>query len=167
MNESQHRADRTQISGERQTMYYLGLVLTIIGFLVFISIFVSAASSMGDPMMGLGLDPGSMLLRGVIGIGLIIAGSVVRSVGARGAAGAGVVLDPQQARRDLEPWSRMAGGMLQDAVDESGLRAENSAAADELPFDEKLRRLEKLRQDGLLSDAEYQQKRSAILNKDW
>lgn len=167
MNHSPHRANRNQISAERQTIYYLGLGLTIVGFLVFISIFVSAASSMGSPMMGLELNPGSMLLRGIIGIGLIIAGSVVRNVGARGAAGAGVVLDPQQARRDLEPWSRMAGGMLQDAVDESGLRGSEAGDGDQIPFDEKLRRLEKLRQDGLLTEAEYNQKRSEILNQNW
>jgi len=175
MTDSQHNSDRNQISGERQTIYYLGLGLMVIGFLVFVSTFISVAASMSGPMMGFGggPNPGSLLARALVGMGLIVAGGVLRSVGARGAAGAGVVLAPQQARRDLEPWSRMAGGMLKDAVDESGLREERGPrdARDgdgaDLPFDEKLRRLEKLRQDGLLSEAEYQQKRAEILSKDW
>jgi hypothetical protein len=28
------------------------------------------------------------------------------------------VLDPEKAREDVEPWSRMAGGMIDDAVSE-------------------------------------------------
>jgi hypothetical protein len=40
------------------------------------------------------------------------------NVAARGLAGSGVVLDPEQARKDLEPWSRMSGGMVQDALSE-------------------------------------------------
>jgi hypothetical protein len=43
----------------------------------------------------------------------------VRSIGARGAAGAGVILDPDQAREDLEPYSRMAGGMVKDVLEEA------------------------------------------------
>ena len=33
----------------------------------------------------------------------------------------GVVLDPEQAREELEPYSRMAGGIAKDALDEAGL----------------------------------------------
>ena len=58
------------------------------------------------------------VLMGVLGMALVIAGSVMTRVGARGAAGSGLVLDPERARRDLEPWSRMAGGVVGDAVDE-------------------------------------------------
>jgi RNA polymerase subunit RPABC4/transcription elongation factor Spt4 len=42
----------------------------------------------------------------------------LRSVGAKGWAGSGVVLDPETARKDVEPWSRMGGGVLQDALSE-------------------------------------------------
>jgi hypothetical protein len=49
---------------------------------------------------------------------LIILGSWMRRIGSRGWAGSGVVLDPQQAGRDLEPWSRMGGKVLQDALSE-------------------------------------------------
>jgi ribosomal protein L40E len=40
-------------------------------------------------------------------------------VGQRGLAGSGIVLDPNQARDDLKPWSQMAGGMLDDALSQS------------------------------------------------
>ena len=108
----------------------------------------------------------SMMIRAVGGIVLIILGTILRRIGVRGVAGSGVILDPEQARRDVEPWSRMTGGVVSDALDESGIELESRSSSD-LDFDEKLRKLEKLYQDGLLSDEEYQQKRSEFLNEDW
>lgn len=32
-------------------------------------------------------------------------------------AGSGVILDPEKAKEELEPFSRMAGGMVKDALD--------------------------------------------------
>jgi hypothetical protein len=52
-------------------------------------------------------------------------------IGARGLAGSGVVLDPEKARGDLEPYTRMAGGMLKDALDETGLLSPNRSAPKE------------------------------------
>jgi hypothetical protein len=52
---------------------------------------------------------------------LLVVGQLVRRVGARGLAGSGVLLDPQKARDDLEPYSRMAGGMVKDALDEADI----------------------------------------------
>jgi hypothetical protein len=48
----------------------------------------------------------------------MVIGGIVMKIGARGAAGSGLVLDPERARRDLEPWSRMGGGLVQDALSE-------------------------------------------------
>jgi hypothetical protein len=48
---------------------------------------------------------------------LMIVGGLVRGIGARGLAGSGVVLDPEKAREELEPFSRQAGGMLKDTLD--------------------------------------------------
>jgi hypothetical protein len=45
---------------------------------------------------------------------MIVIGAVISNIGARGAAGSGILLDPEQARDDLEPFSRMHGGMLKD-----------------------------------------------------
>jgi hypothetical protein len=41
------------------------------------------------------------------------------------------------------------------------------ARAWSLPFDERLRRLEQLKTDGLVSDEEYQRKRAELLGERW
>ncbi len=64
---------------------------------------------------------GTAMVFGVVGMIIIIVGGLVGSLSAKGAAGSGLILDPEQARKDLEPFSRMEGGMLKDALDEAGL----------------------------------------------
>ena len=59
--------------------------------------------------------------RGFVGMALIVVGAIIMNVGARGAAGSGIILDPKQAKEDLEPFSRMAGGMVKDALDEADI----------------------------------------------
>jgi hypothetical protein len=61
----------------------------------------------------------SSMLRAIGGMGLLVLGGIIRRIGARGLAGSGVVLDPQKAREDVAPYSRMAGGMVKDALDEA------------------------------------------------
>ena len=100
-----------RVSSSRKGAYYLGGALTVVGFVLFFSIFVTGMMDSGS---------GSPIgLRAVLGMGMMITGAFVRSIGARGLAGSGVVLDPEQARRDLEPYSRMAGGMVKDALEEA------------------------------------------------
>ncbi len=106
------------ISPERKTAYYLGGILIVIGGLSFGSVFLSAALHFGD-FGNFEQNTKSMGLRAVLGMGLMIGGAIIRTVGARGAAGSGMVFNPQQAREDLEPYSRMAGGMVKDALDEA------------------------------------------------
>ena len=60
-----------------------------------------------------------IMIRGFIGMGLVFVGGILMGVGRRGLAGSGIVLDPNQARDDLKPWSQMAGGMLDDALSQS------------------------------------------------
>lgn len=92
-------------------------------------------------------------------------------LGRMGLAGSGMVLDPEGARRDVEPWARMAGGVVKDAIDEAGVRIDGTRGAGEgdeassssMPFDERLRRLEKLRAEGLVSESEYAAARKRIL----
>jgi len=55
----------------------------------------------------------------VVGILVSGLGSTIRRFAARGVAGSGLILDLDRARKDLEPFSRMAGGMLKDALDEN------------------------------------------------
>lgn len=63
----------------------------------------------------------NMMIRALGGMGLMVLGGLLMRVGAAGWAGAGVVLNPEQARKDLEPWARMGGGVLQDALSEVDL----------------------------------------------
>lgn len=60
----------------------------------------------------------NFMIRALGGMGLMALGGFLMRVGAAGWAGSGVVLDPKRARKDLEPWTRMGGGMIQDALGE-------------------------------------------------
>ena len=149
------------ISPERKGAYYLGMIITGIGFLLFLSTFVSFISHFGDFFDFAGRTRSGMM-RAFVGMIFIVAGQVIMRIGSSGVAGSGLKLDPQEARKDLEPWSRMSGGMLKDTLDEAGINV--SGQMPEMPFDEQLRRLESLRQEGLLSDDEYAAARSKILH---
>jgi len=153
-----------QISPERQGVYYFGMALVVVGSLSFASVFVSFALHFGD--FSLGPEFGrSFIIRAVLGVVLIGAGNALMGVGRMGAAGSGIVLDPERAREDVEPWARMAGGVVKDALDEAGIASGQHQHADALPFDEQLRRLHKLREEGILSEEEYEAKKKQILEQ--
>jgi hypothetical protein len=44
---------------------------------------------------------------------------------------------------------------------------DSSLRAEPLPFDERLRRLEQLKNDGLISDEEYRHKRAELMGEQW
>jgi Short C-terminal domain len=148
------------ISPERQGLYYFGMVLTGIGLLLFLSTFVSFLSHFGDftDFDGRAKSGGIRAFGGIICMGL---GQFIMRLGRSGVAGSGLKLDPQEARRDLEPWSRMSGGMLRDTLDEAGVDLSGQSQA--MPFDEQLRRLDALKRDGLISEEEYAATKSKIL----
>lgn len=162
-----------KISEGRQAAYYLGAVMMGIGVLMFLSVFVTAISSFGGESMpgSGGSEMQSIGFRAIGGMVLMAVGAGIRGIGARGVAGSGVVLDPEQAREDLEPWARMAGGIVKDAVDESGIDLGNHTHRDspedtaEMPFDEKLRRLARLHTEGILSDEEYAREKQKVLDE--
>lgn len=109
-----HPAPTPGIPPYRKWLYYGGLALIVAGIVCFGSAFFFSSErffATGET----GFE------RGIVGMGLIFLGGVLRTIGARGLAGSGVVLDPHQARRDVEPWSRMAGGVARDALEETGL----------------------------------------------
>ncbi|MCE5229745.1 zinc ribbon domain-containing protein [bacterium] len=106
-----------EISEGRKFLYYLGGVIIVIGFLSFFSVFISGAMHFGD-FRNFEARGQSMAFRGFGGMFLIIVGAVIRGIGSMGLAGSGVVLDPAQARQDVKPWTKMAGGMVNDAVNE-------------------------------------------------
>ena len=124
----------TEISQNRKNAYYGGMVLTGLGFLLFISNFFVGFGEMSGPRAPVGTPEWndqfdkkfenhgrqgqSMMVRALGGMALIVAGGFLMRVGKVGLAGAGVVLDPQQARKDVEPWSRAVGGMVNDAASE-------------------------------------------------
>jgi hypothetical protein len=113
-----------QISAERRTAYKVGLGIMIVGGIVFASAgvtFVASLASLGSLEKHFGTYFFLFALQGFGGMLLLIVGSIIRGIGARGLAGSGVVLDPEQAREDLEPFTRMAGGMAKDALDEAGI----------------------------------------------
>jgi hypothetical protein len=105
------------ISAERKFAFYSGTALMVIGGLLFASFFVTLFVSIGQPA----IDAASPAARAGTGMLLLAAGAWIRTLGARGLAGSGLVLRPDQARDDLEPYSRMAGGMIKDALEEAEL----------------------------------------------
>ena len=157
---------RKQISPERKGLYYLGMALTVIGILTFVSGMFVASSPSISPFGG-GFDVGrSMMTRALTGMGLCVVGQILMNLGKIGAAGSGLILDPEKACQDVEPWSRMGGGMIKDALDEAGVDlGKRPGAVTGIPFDEQLRRLHKLHEDGILSAEEYQAKKKEILDR--
>jgi hypothetical protein len=108
---------RNEIPPERKTLYYAGMGVAGLGFLLFLSTFFTSALNFGnfDHFEERARSEG---LRAITGMVLIIVGMFLLKVGAKGWAGSGVILDPKKAREEVEPWSRMAGGMAQDALSE-------------------------------------------------
>jgi hypothetical protein len=102
-----------KISKERKATYYVGIGLVVIGFLLFISVFFFAAGFMNDPFSSGRTPPFS---NAVIGMVLIIAGSLIMTIGAKGAAGSGLLLDPEKAREDLKPFNESKGKMINDVI---------------------------------------------------
>lgn len=139
------------------------MTLMAIGFLSFISVFISSALHFGD-FNNFAQRGRSESTRAVVGMVMMIVGTFLRQVGRMGMAGSGIKLDPEEARRDVEPWARMTGGVGKDAIDETGIKLGSQPSAEELPFDERIRRLQKLRQDGLVSEQEYETTKKKILD---
>src|SRR5687768_8458124 len=116
-----------QIPPERKVVYYIGLGVAAAGFLAFISTFFSAAASFGD-FSNFTERTRSMATRSVVGMVMMIGGGILAGIGRAGLAGSGIKLDPEEARRDVEPWSRMTGGVVKDALDEAGIQLGGKSA---------------------------------------
>lgn len=107
----------SKISNERKATYYIGMGMMILGFILFISVFFSMAGFMSSPSDGVfGMGGGPSFGTPIIGMVLMISGSIVMKIGAKGAAGSGVILDPEKAREDLKPFNEAKGGMINDAL---------------------------------------------------
>ena len=116
-----------KISKERKALYYLGMGLIVLGFILFISSFFIFGSGF-DPFFDSGMP--SFFQRALIGMICIIVGSVLMNIGARGAAGSGIILDPEKARDDLKPYSSAAGGMINDVIENIDVVKEKKTSRD-------------------------------------
>lgn len=101
----------SKITPQRKVTYYVGVCMMIIGFLLFMSLFFMAALYMNNPF-----QKSPSFLNAFIGMALLIIGSIVASIGARGAAGSGLLLDPEKAREDLKPFNEAKGHMINDVI---------------------------------------------------
>lgn len=128
---AEQRKQPPRISPERKAVYYAGLGMMALGILLCVAGFYRFASG-GLSMAGFGATGGIPSGFGMFGLGMLLmaAGAVLRGIGARGAAGSGLVLDPEKAREDLHPFTHAAGGMVRDAVD--AFRGDAPAAAKEV-----------------------------------
>jgi hypothetical protein len=104
----------SKITTQRKATYYIGMGMIVIGFILFISVFFQAASMMNDPFGKFNREPS--FSNSIIGMLLMIAGSIVMSIGAKGTAGSGILLDPEKAREDLKPFNEAKGEMINDVI---------------------------------------------------
>jgi hypothetical protein len=124
------------VSQGRKSLHKNGLVLTVIGIAGFFVCFIGfALAGFAEVEGGGGPHPIFFWIGGVVCMAMIGIGQVMRRVARRGMAGSGLVLDPERARDDLEPWARMGGGLVGDALDESGLMDDEDDDGD-LDFEE-------------------------------
>jgi len=123
---NQYKNSNNQISKGRKALFYAGRIMMGIGLVLFLSVFVNVAFS--DPWE---LADSNPMGPGIVGFIMIFVGTLISGVGAAGKAGSGMILDPEQAREDLKPFARQAGGMLSDALDAADIK-EHLAAAKEV-----------------------------------
>jgi hypothetical protein len=135
----------------------------VLGLLTFGSVFVTGVMNFGN-FHDFDGQVRSAGLRAVAGMAMFMAGGVLMGIGRAGLAGSGVVLDPQRAREDLEPWSRMAGGMVKDTLDEAGISI-GSAGRSEPDFADRLRKIHALKEEGILTKEEYEREKAEILER--
>jgi hypothetical protein len=158
-----------QIPPQRKAIFRLGQILALLGFVSFMSTFVSAALNFGD-FSNFEADTRSMALRAVGGMIMMIVGGGLITFGVAGAAGSMLTLDPEKARENLEPWARMSGGLKKAELDEMGIDipkiadalAGGSAAGETI--ESRLRGLHALYKDGILSEEEYQREKQELLD---
>jgi ribosomal protein L40E len=107
-----------KISKPRKTIYYIGMIVTVIGVILFLSVFFSFANLFKSSMNFNSYDTaGPSFSNAILGMVMMIAGSIMMNIGARGAAGSGLILDPEKSREDLRPYNEAKGGMINDVIE--------------------------------------------------
>ena len=102
-----------KISNERKAIYYIGIGFMVLGVVLFMSSFFTVFSDHDMFFDG----PPAFFKRALVGMICIIVGGILSSIGAKGAAGSGLILDPEKAREDLKPYTSAAGGMINDVIE--------------------------------------------------
>lgn len=102
-----------KITKQRKVTYYFGIGMMVIGFLLFISVFFDTARFMNDPFA---YERQSSFTSPIIGMIIMMAGTAIMNIGAKGAAGSGLLLDPEKAKEDLKPFNEAKGKMINDVV---------------------------------------------------
>jgi hypothetical protein len=165
---------KRHITPQRKALFRAGQILAALGLLSFLSVFVSAAFNFGD-FSNFESDTRLTALRAFGGMIAMIAGGALCTVGAAGVAGSMLTLDPEQARKDLEPWARMSGGLQKASLEEMGVDVPKIAAALTGGLDKnasisgetlesRLRGLHALYKDGILSEEQYQREKQELLD---
>lgn len=105
-----------KITKGRKITYYVGMVMVVLGFILFISLFFSVASYINNPVDPFDGKSVPSFENSILGMILMIVGFFVMNIGAQGAAGSGLVLDPKKAREDLKPFNEAKGQMINDVI---------------------------------------------------
>ena len=106
-----------QISTRRKVLFYGGGLLMVVGIGSFMF-------HIGWGMLGGGENPEfeeRMPAVMLTSMAIAMVGGFLNVIGGKGLAGSGLILDPDRARKDLKPYSKMAGGMLEDALENRDL----------------------------------------------
>jgi hypothetical protein len=166
---------KRHITPQRKALFRAGQILAALGLLSFLSVFVSAAFNFGD-FSNFESDTRLTALRAFGGMIAMIAGGALCTVGAAGVAGSMLTLDPEQARKDLEPWARMSGGLQKASLEEMGVDVPKIAAAltngvgtgnaatSCETLESRLRGLHALYKDDILSEEQYQREKQELLD---
>lgn len=100
----------------RKTLYYFGMILSIIGIILFLSNFVAIFT--GNIFNFNPIVP-------LVGFFMIAIGQIIRIIGAKGIAGSGIILDPEKAREDVKPYSKAMGGVIDDVMSNFDTKSAN------------------------------------------
>ncbi len=101
----------SKISNQRKVIYYIGIVIIVIGILLSMSSFFVKMDT------GFSMETPSFFKRGVLGMICMIVGFALTSIGRLGAAGSGLLLDPDKERDDLKPFNESKGRMINDVIE--------------------------------------------------
>ena len=105
-----------QISTRRKVLYYGGGLLMIAGIGSFMFHVGWGIGGFKNPEFNERM-PAVILTS----MAIAMVGGFLNEIGKRGLAGSGLILNPDRARKDLKPYSKMAGGMLEDALENRDL----------------------------------------------